>query len=425
MAGVSSTDLDRRLAGFFERAAPEAVPEGLLDDVFGVTRSLRQRRGRIGRFATAVRDWWRTPMFARVAPERVWYLVLLALLVIAGAIALASVGARRSAPPFGLAANGLIAFDQDASVVLAELRGNEISEVATMRDARGPIFSPDGSRVAFYRAVNGADAIVVARADGRDPVPVSAGVALDALAMETPVSWSPDSRHLVFGGRSGDERVIFVANVDGSTPIALGEAGLSRIDPAWSPSGAWIAFHGFDPAEDTAAGLSRTSAGLYLIRPDGGGQRLLIEGAGGDFIFRKPQWLPDPARHVLAYAIGEPGAYDIAVFDVDSMTQTVISAEPAAETWPAWAPDGSELAWSASDAKIRIAHPDGSKLRLLRPDLDYEVVWSPDNRYLLGFTREFSPWGLGVMSSDGSSPTVVMPLDGKSRSHWSWQRLAP
>ena len=204
----------------------------------------------------------------------------------------------------------------------------------------------------------------------------------------------------------------------------MGDAGLSRIDPAWSPDGAWIAFHGFRPAEDAAAGPYRTSAGLYLVRPDGRGQTLLVEGDGGDFIYRKPQWLPDPDRSVLAYAIGEPSAYDIAVFDVDSMRQTVISHGVAAELWPVWAPDGSALAWASSDARIRVARPDGTIVRTLPPDIDYELVWSPDGRYLLGWTDE-SRSAMAVMSSDGSSATTFIPMDGRSRSHWSWQRRAP
>jgi hypothetical protein len=52
------------------------------------------------------------------------------------------------------------------------------------------------------------------------------------------------------------------------------------------------------------------------------------------------------------------------------------------------------------------------------------VVWSPDGRYLLGWSNE-SRDDLVVMSSDGSSTTTGFPIRGKSRSHWSWQRLAP
>ena len=421
---MSSTDLDRQLAGWFASAGADYVPDGLLDDVFGVTRTSRQRRGAMGRLVTAASDWWRAPLFSRVVPQQVFYLVIVALLVVVAAAVIVTAGAHRSAPPFGLAANGQIAFDRDGAVVIARPDGTEISEVTTVPDARGPVYAPDGSRFAFYGTVDGADTLMVASADGRDPIAISAGIAIDDRAMETPVSWSPDSQSIVFSGLSGEQRRLFVARVDGSSTHAVGDTGLSRIDPAWSPDGDWIAFHGFRPADDAAAGADRTSAGLYVVRPDGRGQTLLVEGDGGDFIYRKPQWLPDPERSVLAYSIGEPSAYDIATFDVDSMTQTMISHEAAAELWPAWAPDGSELAWAGSDARIRVARPDGTIVRILRTDIDYELIWSPDGRYLLGWTGE-SRKALAVMSSDGSSQTTVIPNHGSSRSHWSWQRQAP
>lgn len=421
---MSSTDLDRQLTSWMASASEDYVPAGLLDDVFHVTRTSRQRGGVIGRSVTAAIEWWQTPVVLRLVPRQVFYLVVVGLLVIAAAVAIATIGARRPAPPFGLAANGLIAFDRDGAVVLARPDASGIAEVTTIPDARGPIFAPDGERVAFYRTADGVATIMVAQADGQDPHAVSAGITIDALAMDTPPSWSPDSQSLVFGGLSDGRRQVFVASADGGGPHAIGGTGLSRIDPAWAPDGGWIAFQGFRPDEDAAAGQYRTTAGLYVIRPDGRDETLLVKGTGGDFIYRKPQWLPDPERRVLAYSIGEPSHYDIATFDLASMRQTLISAEPAAELWPAWAPDGSTLVWAGSDARIRLARPDGTVVRILPPDVDYQVVWSPDGRYLFGWSDEFRR-ALDIMSSDGSSPTTKVAMHGSSRSHWSWQRLAP
>ena len=420
---MSSNDLDRQLVGWFASAGVEHVPDGLLDEVYAVTRRSGQRRGPLGRLVTAAANWWRAPAIMRIAPRQVFYLAVVALLVVAAAVAIASVGGHRSAPPFGLAANGLIAFDRDGAIVIARPDGTEVSQVTTIVDASGPVFAPDGTRLAFYGTVDGASTILVAEADGRDPIPVSTGIEIDDLAMDAPMSWSPDSQRIVFSGLAGEQRRLYVANVDGSDTHAIGDGEMSTIDPAWSPDGAWIAFHGFGPAEDAAAGQYRTTAGLYLVRPDGQDQTLLVKGDGGDFIFRKPQWLPDPEKRVLAYAVGEPSAYDIAVFDVDSMIETVISREPAAELWPAWAPDGSALAWATSDAQIRVARPDGSIIRTLPPDVDYELVWSPDGGSLMGFADE-ARTDMAVMSSDGSTATIRFPMLGKSRSHWSWQRRA-
>ena len=49
---MNGSDLDRRLSGFFDTASSEALPGGLLDDVYAVTRRLPQRRGPAARQTT-------------------------------------------------------------------------------------------------------------------------------------------------------------------------------------------------------------------------------------------------------------------------------------------------------------------------------------------------------------------------------------
>jgi Tol biopolymer transport system component len=431
MARMSSSDLDRRLAGWLESERADYVPTGLLEDVYSVTRVSRQRRGALGRLVTAARQLSETPMLSRVPPQVV-YLALAVLVLLAAALAIAFVGASRTAPPFGLAANGNVAFQLDGAIVIAHPDGTEISRLTTVPDARGPVFSPDGSHLAFFGTIDGDKTILVASADGRDPIPISDGVDISSSAPlddpagngDPPISWSPDSRQIAFSGRSGTQLRLFVAKVDGTDTRPVGDDTLSRLDPAWSPDGAWIAFHGFRPEEDAAAGQYRTTAGLYLIRPDGRDQTLLVEGTGGDFLYRKPQWLPDPDRSILAYQVGEPSRYDIAVFDVGAGTQAVITGAGAVELWPKWSPDGSALAWGASDGKIRVARPDGTILQVLPGSIDYELVWSPDGRFLFGYaTGDHAD--MAVMSVDGSSATTTFPLQGQSLSFWSWQRRAP
>ena len=45
---MSTNDLDRQLVGWFGTAGSDYVPDGLLDDVFSVTRTSGQRSGTIG-----------------------------------------------------------------------------------------------------------------------------------------------------------------------------------------------------------------------------------------------------------------------------------------------------------------------------------------------------------------------------------------
>ena len=89
-----------------------------------------------------------------------------------------------------------------------------------------------------------------------------------------------------------------------------------------------------------------------------------------------------------------------------------------------WSPDGSLLAWNASDAVVRIARADGTVVHRIPAILDYDFVWSPDGASLYGWKDERRTAAV-VVRVDGSNATIEIPIDGASVSNWSWQRLAP
>ena len=196
--------------------------------------------------------------------------------------------------------------------------------------------------------------LFVAGADGRDAVAVSTGIgielstgiAIEDNAVASGVSWAPGSDRLVFAGVTPDGRHdVYVARADGTATTAIGPRTRERVDPAWSPDGQWIAFQGFDPAEQAQVGAYHSRAGLYVMHPDGTGERQLAYGDGGFWQYRRPQWAPDPAVARIATNVGEPGEYDIAVFDVTTGAMTKLTDDLAPDLWPVWSPDGSRIAW--------------------------------------------------------------------------------
>ena len=417
---MSREPLDRSLATWLR---DQTATPTYLDEVLERTQRQRQRP------AWSFLERWipmQLTMRPAYVPRQLLLLVVLALLVMAVAVTFVTIGSSRVVvPPFGVTSNGMIAFDRNGEIVVATPDGTQVSEiVTTIPAARGPVFAPDGSRFAFYATVNGKHALMVSQADGREPVALSDGLALTDFTMETPVSWSPDSSQVVFSAVVDDEPHLFVAAADGTNTHRLGDSPLSQIDPAWSPDGQWIGFHGFDPASASTAGQYRTTAGLYLVRPSGLDERQLVVGTGGDFIYRKPQWLPDPGRAVLAYPVGEPGEYDIAMYDVEAEREIAFPRDSTPELWPVWAPDGSALAWDAGGRGIRLGAIDGTIIRTIPPKVDYQFVWSPDGRYLLGPAKGM-PGKMAVMAVDGSGEPTIITVGGTSRSHWSWQRQAP
>ena len=397
-----------------------------LAEAMGRTRSVRQRP------AWTFPERWLPVQLTMprplALPRPILLLLVLAALVVAlvAVAVVASLGAPRLAPPFGRAANGLLAFDVDGAISVAEARGGAPTRLATgVDDATGPVFSPDGSRLAFVGSLDGEPTLFVAGADGRSAVPVSRGVELDATALETPASWSPTSDRLAFSGLTADGTYrIQVARADGTGTVSIGAPGRSALDPAWSPDGSWIAFQGFAPAVARLAPPYQTTAGLFVIRPDGSGERAVIEPAtAGSFAFRKPQWRPDPGVLEIATQTGFPGTYDIALVDVPTGRVTMLTRSLEADTWPVWSPDGTLLAWGTSQTGEHIARRDGTLVRTIEGP-DYQSVWSPDGRWLFGFTDE-QRTSVIVVPADGSGSPVEIPIDGTSVSHWSWQRRAP
>jgi dipeptidyl aminopeptidase/acylaminoacyl peptidase len=364
------------------------------------------------------------PAFAYLA-----VLVLLALAAIAGAVLLSG-ALPRHASPFGLATNGLLAYDSGGSIFIVRPDGSAPVRLATTAaKVSDPAFSPDGSRLAFYGEVAGKPVLFASAADGSGATVLSTGIGLDLdpqLGLPA-VSWSPESDRLVFAGVAPDgRRDIYVARADGSETKVIGPRTQDRSDPAWSPDGRLIAFRGLDPAEQASMSEFHATAGLYVIHPDGTGEREVAHGLGGSWQYRRPLWAPDPAVERIATNVGEPGVYDVAVFDVGTGVVTQLTpTDGTAALWPVWSPDGSRLAWSTSSPSgPEIAKPDGTDLHAIGPVIAYDFVWSPDGTSLFGWKAD-DPTTAVIVSVDGSKPTIEIPAGATPGTKWSWQRTAP
>ena len=154
-----------------------------------------------------------------------------------------------------------------------------------------PAWSPDGSRLAFVRSVEGwelSDSSIFVT-DGVDERPVTS----PPNSVVDP-AWSPDGRQLAFTryGDLGDEydTQIVVAPIDGGPERVLVR---QRVDdrltsigqPAWSPDGTTIAY--------TRSRLDREydfRTSLFTVGVGGGSPRLLVRGAGD------ADWSPDGTR---------------------------------------------------------------------------------------------------------------------------------
>ena len=163
-------------------------------------------------------------------------------------------------------------------------------KVRTLPGGADPAWSPDGRLIAFvdasstYKARVAGDYVPptsylsVVRPDGtvRRPIPTRF-----EFTISHP-SWSPDQSELVVYDQNG---LLLVQVATGRTRT-LGDIGAR--DPAWSPTGTWIAY-----ARDN---------GIWLIQPNGTHDHLITHGAPSGEA-SSPTWSPDGSK--IAYVAGD------------------------------------------------------------------------------------------------------------------------
>lgn len=248
-----------------------------------------------------------------------------------------------------------------------------------------PVYSPDGSRIAFTRWSGSKIEICVMNADGTNVVQITSGD-VTPESFNGPPSWSPDGTKLVFGSnRSGfGKSEIWIANADGSgltrltTSVQLTIGGQGPIfssdgDPDWSPDGSRIAF----VSNRDGAGVGLTDTELYVMNVDGSDLVRLTNDSLDDGM---PDWSPDSQRIAFTKSNGT----GIHIINRDGTNLVFVISFSA---WPAWSPDGSRLAFIQNESSspfkgnVWIVKTDGTeKVRVSNnPDGARAPSWAPSS----------------------------------------------
>lgn len=336
------------------------------------------------------------------------FAALLVVLTLLAALALTAtfIGSARPRSVALPDTDQLMAFADGTSVVAQRLDGSGRRNLSgDLPYARAPLFSADGSRVAFLAPASAAaltGRLMVGPVDGSSaPIDISGG--REVLEGDiASVSWAPDGNRLAFAAVEQGVATIFVAWADGSGLTEITDHSADRDLPSWSPDGQWIAYR-----VTRRDGIHRE---LEMTRPDGTGTRSVTQVIASDGRLSRLRWSPRADYEVAYWLNAGFGSTDTALIDLGSDHTNALwttGLGGSAETGVAWSPDGSWLAMiTATDGVVLAADdrttPYDGQIRRLGQVADCWVDWSPDGSALYGG------------SPDGCKSTVVVPLNDPS-----------
>ncbi len=442
-----SSRADRVLVGLFDELADARTPD-YLEAAIERASSRRQRPA-----WTLPERWFpmaetvSRPAFAPRVPWRAigMALVILALLIVAAVF----VGSRqhRPAPPFGPAANGLIAYSNGGDISTLDPRSGQTTVVvAGTSEDSDPAYSPDGLSLAFLRTSVGSPSaakdIVVARADGSNalvitPTPIVGGPSI--------VNWANDSASLLVGASDLSAIWLFDAT--------------KAAQPRVVATGADMYLQPFQPPNGSAILIRRMPGGHpVLVRLDlkTSQETVLATGVGGDDL-GGARWSPDGSKVLYnSSPADDPSSQRLFIVNADGTNRRQITTAPG--TWldidAAWSPDGSQVAFTryerTTDAdtswevrpiglytlatgsvvdlgplsrQVRAKDPTpGEGAATGGEGFDFE--WAPDGRSIIALPSEASGHPVVIDVPDGTwhdLTPVVQPGSAKE----AWQRLAP
>ena len=442
---TTESRMERRLPEILEELYLGRTPD-YRDEVLAAAVRTRQR------------PWWTfpgrwlpmadivsRPMIAPRVPMRaITVTFLIGALLLAFAVAYLGSRQTRVPSPFGLAGNGLLAYSADGDIWTTDLVTGDTTAVVTgTDDDSAPIFSPDGTKIAFLRKATVNDSIgqeiVVASADGSNQIVVSRQPAARA---STHLEWAPDSRSLL----TGVEDLSAILLLDAT---ALAEPRTVATDADLNP-------RPYQPPVGDAILIGRaTSEGSSMVRLDlGTGEEIVLATSAGDDL-SGARWSPDGSQ--VVYTAAPPD-------DRESRRLFVVNADgtgthqitSASGTWwdidAVWSPDGDRIAFlpyervaedtfdvrplrvysvaggSVTDVglvprDVRAAHPSPGD-QFASGGEGWSFDWAPDGTSLIAFPSEGTghPVVIDALTGESTALDAVITPTGASQ---VWQRTAP
>ncbi|MGE4071412.1 MAG: hypothetical protein AB7E72_09580 [Lysobacterales bacterium] len=243
--------------------------------------------------------------------------------------------------------------------------------------------------------------------------------------------WSPDGSRIAYQRRApkgdSDQLDIWVMDADGSNRHALTDNPAHDYLPAWSPDGQQLSFASWrtEPGD-----VGEAAVHIYVMNADGSGQRRLFAASLG--LSAGAEWAADGQRFLVSRKTGDSSS-EIHITDGAGNTNRRLTRDQVWTGAPVFSPTGSRIAFYADDgtaSDIKVMNVDGTYLRtVLAGGKHYYPRWSPDGRWLVCTTTlpgdAEGDLSLIAVPVDGNAEPITLVSGGGRNAEGAWRPASP
>nr|WP_299385647.1 hypothetical protein [Allomuricauda sp.] len=260
-----------------------------------------------------------------------------------------------------------------------------------------PEISPDGKSICFIYAEDAAkDVWEIYKADISGQNAIQLTNFPEARIKKGPV-WSPNGKKIAFHADIDGGAQIFLMDPDGSHLSQLTQGPGYNVEPHWSPDGKEIIFNRSIPGKNTVD--------MMMINADGSGLRRLPNPNGQNWY---PRVTPDNGI-LFTTDFHHKDYWDVFIMTRDSTDVRQLTHTRSINWFPEFSPDGSKIAFTSnrddpdiSDSgnyNIYLMDKDGSNKRRLTdlPGQELHPKWHPSGTQIIFERHEDRALGLFLL----------------------------
>jgi serine/threonine protein kinase len=324
------------------------------------------------------------------------------------------------------------------------------------QDDTNPVWSPDGSHIAFLRGTSSEALQVIVIPAGGGPERLIATLPGFRPGARKYLTWAPDAGSLVASNRLKDAFALRLYRLPVSAgteqPVTDGPDAAQDVSPAFSPDGRWLAFLRWEngatyelwivPQPRGKPKLLVTSPVPITTFAWKSDSRTIVYGGGAISTGELRQVTTDGRRTLAPFALegasdqitiarnGGRLAYVLQNLDANIWRVPLnrthqdspsppekLFASVREEMDPAISPDGKSVAFVSNRSghwNLWIGNADGSGLRELAAQsfLPFHPAWSPDSREIAFEAQAFGKGEIWLINASGGQPWRLVGMPG-------------